>query len=353
MSTKKTSHPLDYYGTESELDKSYRAQQKQLDTAKRNAQQNAAISYELLKKYLPVQNKMNGLHGLGVSESAAIDAQNQYVTRMGEISRTHAADSADLLENYRVEKKAEQSDAYEMARLYLENSGELTDGEIDDYLNNKVKGKVSEAQYNSLVGLGDGLKSQAKAARQQMAYEEAMTLLSPDNEAYYTAFRNEAELDDYLSTLYTSDEDDSNDRISAEQYASIVNYANAMRRGLKETWEQNAETEEQEAFEAKDDYSVRTGVYYSDDNGSREHGHDVMIEYYEGNKRRTYKLEYDTEVKDEKIKAVAKKYGKNTAFVYEGDLYTNRGGVCYLLKPKTNDGKHKENYDRIVQRLGG
>ncbi len=152
-----TEDPLDYYATDSTIGKSYRAQQAQLDTAKKNAQQSAAVSYELLKKYLPIQNQMNGLSGLGISESALIEANNKYATQQGQIAQTHAADSATLLENYRAEKTAEQDSVYNEAYAMITNGTYHTFEELDNYLAG-VKDQVSDEQWAQLEYLSNYAK---------------------------------------------------------------------------------------------------------------------------------------------------------------------------------------------------
>ncbi len=92
----------------------YSGAQEKLDTEKKQAQQNASIAYDRLKKYLPMQLKAQGLGGLGVSESAMIQAQNNYINQMGNIGSEYSANVAELesnktnalseLENYRVNK---------------------------------------------------------------------------------------------------------------------------------------------------------------------------------------------------------------------------------------------------------
>ena len=155
-----------YYGTDA-ISGSYRGQQSALEASKNASLQNAYISNEILKKYLPQQNKVNGLYGLGVSESAAIDAQNKYISNVGAIEQQHAENTAALLENYRQARQQEQdrieqqqNQSYQEAMAMLE-SGAYTDAEnIDNYLNT-VKGTVSDAQYANLVQLANYYKSEA------------------------------------------------------------------------------------------------------------------------------------------------------------------------------------------------
>lgn len=169
-----TEDPIDRYATDSTIDQSYRAQQAQLDTAKKNAQQSAAVSYELLKKYLPIQNQMNGLSGLGVSESALIEANNNYVAQQGQIEQTHAADSAALLENYRAEQTAAQDTAYNEAYAMITNGTYHTFEELDNYLEG-VKDKVSDEQWAQLEYLSNYVKNDTATQEMVEEYKNAST----------------------------------------------------------------------------------------------------------------------------------------------------------------------------------
>ena len=154
MATKKTKEPIDNYAEDSELAESYREQQKLLDSAKRKEKQSADISYRTLQKYLPVQNKMNGMSGLGVSESATIEANNRYVSRMGEIDESHAAASAALLNNYRTDQKNEQDAAYATAREHIESGAITTGTDLDRYLTS-MEGNISNEQMELLTQYGN------------------------------------------------------------------------------------------------------------------------------------------------------------------------------------------------------
>lgn len=153
----KKKEPIDNYTENTELDESYRAQQGVLDASKRKAQQNADVSYQMLQKYLPIQNRAAGMHGLGVSEGAMIDANNRYVSRMGDIENSHAAGSAALLSNYQAEKAAAQDKKYTEAVATLGSGAYRSNEDIDRYLDGVV-GKMSEQQADNLRKTADALR---------------------------------------------------------------------------------------------------------------------------------------------------------------------------------------------------
>lgn len=143
---------------ESDLDKYYRNAQARLDQGKKVATEKANAAFDTAQKYLPIQNKMNGLSGLGASESASIDVYNKYLSQLGQIEQNHASDSTDLLEYYRTEKKAVRNEA--LAR------------EKQEAAEKQAKVDAIYAQYMDLIGKGvynsfdelDGYVAAAKAA---------------------------------------------------------------------------------------------------------------------------------------------------------------------------------------------
>lgn len=252
------------------MDQSYRAQQEQLNTAKRNAQQNASVSYELLKKYLPIQNQMNGLSGLGVSESAAIDASNRYVSQLGQIEQQHAANSAELLENYRTEQAAAQNEAYDEAYARIANGTYHTFDELDRYVKS-VEDKVSPEQYAQLTSLQSFLEN------------------------------------------------------DLDEQARVAKY------------------EEQKKYDEMEDRSIRTGAYYS--TGKVAADKTISVQVLNGQGTSDYRIRIQNVVIDPDIIAKAQKYGKNTAFLYDGELYLNRQGNVYWLE------RGKKDYDALYTYL--
>ena len=168
---------------------------------KETAQQNASITYDKLKKYLPMKQRAQGLGGLG-SESSALQAYNTYMTQMGGIAsdyqenmraidteetsnlgeleryRTDSLDEADTLydnlgrsyadaadneakaawDGYLKADKQKKDEAYQMAQSIL---GASTSGNLDELMTyvNGLAGKVSPEQ---LAALGELAKSVAE-----------------------------------------------------------------------------------------------------------------------------------------------------------------------------------------------
>lgn len=89
-----------------ELLANYGTAQDALDKSKRQSQQNASITLDKLKKYLPSQIKAQGLGGLGVSESSMLQAYNNYNSEMGSIESGYQESKTNLDTNYNTNKNA-------------------------------------------------------------------------------------------------------------------------------------------------------------------------------------------------------------------------------------------------------
>lgn len=184
-SKNKTKDPLEYYTEDTELDAGYRERQKVLDTSKKKAQQSADVSYQTLLKYLPTQNRMNGMHGLGVSETSLIDANNRYQSRLAQIEAAHAAGSAELLANYRTEKKTEQDAVYQDAVSQLSSGTYTTNEDLDRYLE-RVAGSVSTDQAAHLEKMVEGMRyEKPRVADVRVAKEQGSYFVLNDGERDY------------------------------------------------------------------------------------------------------------------------------------------------------------------------
>lgn len=159
--------------------------------------QEAAINNELLKKYLPQMNQMSGLSGLGVSESANIDALSRYQNTVSgieqgytqgksELDRYLRSDLADINAAERAEqredqqlldlyKREDQSEAYQMASMQI--MGATSASEIDAILT-AWEGKTNEDQYNNLVAYAKSRKTSLTEVEKEVEDSMGSTAVS-------------------------------------------------------------------------------------------------------------------------------------------------------------------------------
>ena len=171
---------------------SFNQSQQTLDDREREARIQADIQMDRLNKYLPQQMRNRGLAGAtDLTESALIQAQNNYQNRLGKINTDYTSFNQELLNNYKknlrsigedyeskaeainathdaisqnaydllMEKLAEYSTSYEdldlFNKYYKDNNRDLTDehkqqieSSVDMYRNSD---EVQEQLYKSLL----------------------------------------------------------------------------------------------------------------------------------------------------------------------------------------------------------
>ena len=196
----------------------YSSAQNTLDENKRLAQQNASITYDKLKKYLPSQMKAQGLSGLGVSESAMLQADSHYMNSMGDIASNYSKDMTDLsnsknetiakLEKYKNDdlseiddkyagylrdasdkafeaysegEKTELDNAYKAALTDIESRTDVDAAAMVEYITNTYGGKVRASDLELLIATGKSrvdnnkkIADEKAAGEKELAYTEVI-----------------------------------------------------------------------------------------------------------------------------------------------------------------------------------
>lgn len=186
MTTEKQNELLNYLSDDEtrklageNLLNNYKASIDALEKSKKSQQQAADIAMRKMQKYLPQQLKAQGLHGLGISETAQIDAQNQYVSQMGQIAQAHDAQRAavendfnqnllSLYEAHKGEKKEIGKDNYNVALDTIENWAGSAD-ELAEYVSTLDRDDVGgEGYYNALIN--------AYKTKESSSYQEILNV---------------------------------------------------------------------------------------------------------------------------------------------------------------------------------
>lgn len=160
----------DTYRKDQQRKSDYESRVSALDKSKMQSQQNASITLDKLKKYIPTQIKAQGLGGLGVSESSLLNAYNNYSSDMGAI------------ENDYQDRKSSLEEAYAQDNL-----------------------QSWQTSKDSVSGIFDGYKS-AFENNQKQAYQDAYNTVSQSTETnesailkYIEQFRNRLSDSDFLT----------------------------------------------------------------------------------------------------------------------------------------------------------
>ena len=121
-----TAYTLDQYKTDGE---------KALERKKEAAKAQADASYQKLLKYLPHGERAAAAgYSQGLSETARINAENSRLRAYAQAENDFADAHAELMNNYRLEKKAEQDAIYGEAKSMIEEQKWNTSTELYNYL---------------------------------------------------------------------------------------------------------------------------------------------------------------------------------------------------------------------------
>ena len=138
----------------------YKSQVAGIERNKRAQQDAAAISYQKLMKYLPEYNASMGLRGSGAASGAALEANARYRSQQGQIAADYDAQKAsaeqahnqnmlNLYTEAQAAQKAEQADAYTLAKDTINNWSGSSD-KLKEYYEG-LKGTFTDDQEQSLT----------------------------------------------------------------------------------------------------------------------------------------------------------------------------------------------------------
>lgn len=167
MSTTGTTYTLEQYKTDKE---------KELTEKKNRQQQQEQVNYRKLLKYLP--NQLDGASD-GVMASAKIAASNTLAKNLAAIETEYTSGMNEVLNNYRIEKQAEeereqerirqeQDSVFNNAMTTIDSQTWNTTNDLEKYVTG-FKGKVSDSQYGELENRLNYYKG---STEQQAADEE-------------------------------------------------------------------------------------------------------------------------------------------------------------------------------------
>lgn len=227
----------------------YESRVSALDKSKMQSQQNASITLDKLKKYIPTQIKAQGLGGLGVSESSLLNAYNNYSSDMGAI------------ENDYQDRKSSLEEAYAQDNL-----------------------QSWQTSKDSVSGIFDGYKS-AFENNQKQAYQDAYNTISQSTET------NESAILKYIEQF--------RNRLSDSDFLTLTQQAKQVAQANKQAYdkEQVAKTEQSQnsAFENART-AIASATYYTQDDFDR------FLEQYRGqvteSQFNSLKLQADGKLRD-------------------------------------------------------
>lgn len=207
----------------------YESRVSALDKSKMQSQQNASITLDKLKKYIPTQIKAQGLGGLGVSESSLLNAYNNYSSDMGAI------------ENDYQDRKSSLEEAYAQDNL-----------------------QSWQTSKDSVSGIFDGYKS-AFENNQKQAYQDAYNTVSQSTET------NESAILKYIEQF--------RNRLSDSDFLTLTQQAKQVAQANKQAYDKEQTAKTEQAQKSAYDYAlsaIDSATYYTQDDFDR------FLEQYRG-----------------------------------------------------------------------
>lgn len=290
----------DTYRKDQQRKSDYETRVSALDKSKMQSQQNASITLDKLKKYLPTQIKAQGLGGLGVSESSLLNAYNSYSSDMGAI------------ENDYQDRKSSLKEAYAQDNL-----------------------QSWQTSKDSVSGIFDGYKTQFEN-NQKQAYQDAYNTVSQSSE------KDESAILKYIEQF--------RNRLSDSDFLTLTQQAKQVAQANKQAYdkEQVAKTEQSQdsAFENART-AIASATYYTQDDFDR------FLEQYRGqvteSQFNALKLQANGKLRDN-LTAKTESDKQNALSVIRDRLESYKmssdytGGLKYLEQNKEAFGDNSQEY---------
>ncbi len=250
----------------SKLEEFYKTTGEALDKSKRQSQQNASITLDKLKKYLPTQIKAQGLGGLGVSESTMLKAYNNYNSDMGAIESDYQQNKSTLETNYQDNKRGIESDrdsainsannAYNNTEASYGESKAQALSDLERAYRSDSQSAWETAKGNA-TGIFDRYKQKYEEAQKE-AYQDAYATVSQSAET------NEQNILNYIEQF--RDKLSDNDFITLSQHAKQIAQSNKQAAD-KETARKTEEAQNSAFENART--AIASATYYTQEDFDR------------------------------------------------------------------------------------
>lgn len=272
----------------------HQAAVKAQETARQSANRQAYIGNELMQKYLPQYQAMQGTSGMGTSQTDAAAAVNAYFGRVSE-NNAGFSENVAALEQAKAERDAQRE-------------SELRDKKYD-------------------------VMSRYDDKRQQMAEEEStglLGLMSGRANGYYGT-DGKLSPDDYqnLWEFYTANESRLTEAGKRNAQDMLAEYKLAIR-----------DAEEQAAVDRLGFIDGTAKVTTAPTKYEPEKNFEITDE-----KGRTFRVQIANEVTDETVKSEAGKVDSGEVFGYGGRLYVKNYDKVYEVEARQNS--YKDNYTNL------
>lgn len=334
------------YDTAAEKEREqYRAAVREQRAARSAAKREAYIAHERLQKYLPQARAVQGIEGMGMTETAKLQGLNAYLGNRSAADAAYAAGVREL-DTQLLKNQSER----ELSRAQEEAAAKDTYLKESDSLLREYRQKVE-----------DKAREEADAALAYQAEREALLREYREKEESEAAARSAAVgtmLDGMAQQLYGTD-----GKISAEGYGELEAYLNANRDKLLpldaelmdmtlEGYRKQIRSEAEQAAMDKNAFTTK-GVKLSGGSNAWQgisnfkDGNNFTVKDASGN---SYKVELDAPngaVTDGEVLLAAKKTNQGDIFGIGNRLYLNNGSEVYAIR--SQGGGDQDDWDALYK----
>ncbi len=278
---------------------------RQQAAARSAAKREAYIAHERLQKYLPQARAVQGIEGMGMTETAKVQGLNAYLTNRSAADAAYASGVADL----EAEKLRAQTER-DLARASEESAAR------DTYL--AERGSILE-KYR--------LEQEAEAKEEAKAKSTAVgTMLSEMAEQQYGADGKMSQEGYNTLAAYLDANRDKVSPLDAELYdMTLEGYRKQIRSEV-----------EQEAFD-RDAFTVKNATFA--DISKFEDNKNLTVKVGGNSYRVQLNAPGDAPVSDATVTAAARQAREGDVFGLGGKLYLKHNGEIYGIEERSNSAK--------------
>ncbi len=320
----------------------YNAAIRQQRAARSSAKREAYIAHERLQKYLPQARAVQGIEGMGMTETAKVLGLNAYLGNRSAADAAYAAGvrdlDAQLLESQSERELARAQEEAAAKDTYLKESDSLLREyrqKLDDKAREEAEAELAYLAEREALLREYREKEETKASEEAAARSTAVgTMLQGMSDQ---AFGSDGKLSQEGYNTLEAYLDANRDKVSpldAELYdMTLEGYRNQIRSEA-----------EQMALDKTDFIDVGVtlagGISNFDDDGNN-----FKVKDASGN---TYKVELDAPngaVTDGEVLARANMTNKGDIFAYGGKLYLDNGSEVYAIR--SQGGFDQDDWDAL------
>lgn len=298
---------MNYYTNQKSLTDAYHYNADLVEQNKKKVLQENAISKELAMKYMPEHLKLQGMGGLGVSESSVIEANNSFRNARNTITADAELRKNELLKNYQDNMRN------------LDNSATTETQSIRD----KYQAIFEENSATKLANLEtlliDKLSAMSQDSQGRISKEDKQMLKDMiDNSRSEMTESDQQIADSYIDNIQERPEDE----VKAEKSYNEVKTSDI-------------------SFNNNGGWWIFGATDYSD-------GDNFSVKDKSGFK---YRIQSGGKVEDTDVIEASQKLGNGSVFGYRNKLYYKKDGTIYLIEKR--DNSYGDHYSKLYNKFYG